>query len=329
MSTQGIFRWGILGCGKIAGKFADDLQHSAGGKLVACASRDDTKAQLFASQHNIPLCFGDYESMLQNEEVDIIYIATPHNMHMEHSMLCIQHKKHVLCEKPMGVNSHQVTETTTAARENGVFLMEALWTAFLPAIKEVKQEIEKGIIGDIRHLHADFGFKAAYDPESRLFNPSLAGGSLLDIGIYPIFMAMWLLGKPLEVATSVHKALTGVDDECTMMLTFEGDRTASLHSTVSCDTATTCEITGTAGSIVIPSRFHEQDRFIVRRKGAEDVLYHTGITGKGYFHEIEHVHECLSHGLTESPVMSHAFSMALIEVMDDIRKKAGIVYPFE
>jgi predicted dehydrogenase len=329
MSTQMIFRWGILGCGKIAGKFAGDLKHSEGGKLVACASRDYSKAQLFALQHDIPLCFGDYESMLQSDEVDIVYIATPHNMHVAHTLLCTQYTKHVLCEKPLGVNRHQVMDMTTAAKENGVFLMEALWTAFLPAIKEVKHEIEKGIIGDVRHIRADFGFKAVYNPESRLFNPSLAGGSLLDIGIYPIFIAMWLLGMPVEVEASIHKALTGVDDECTMLLTFEEGRTASLHCTVSCDTATTCEITGTEGSIVIPFRFHEQERFTVLRKGVEDAVYQTGITGKGYFHEIEHVHKCLSLGLTESPVMSHGFSLSLIEVMDTIRKKAGIVYPFE
>ena len=329
MSKKKIVHWGILGCGKIANKFAADLMHSNSGKLMACASRDMAKAQAFAEQHNVPQYYGDYASMLEDGDVDIIYIATPHNLHFEITLLCARYKKHILCEKPLAVNKRQVLEMTQTAKEHRIFLMEALWTAFLPAIIQVKEEVEQGTLGEIRHIQADFGFKSPFNKDSRLFNPALAGGSLLDIGIYPIFIAMWLLGKPLDIQASIHKTLTGVDDECAMMLTFANGQTASLYSTVSCDTETSCIITGTEGSILIPSRFHEQETFIIQKKGYTDEVRHAGIVGKGYYHEIEHVHECLSLGLTESPIMTHDFSMALIDVMDTVREKAGIVYPFE
>jgi len=305
------------------------LQYSKTGRLMACASRDLSKAESFAKLHNAPLYFGDYESMLKSEEVDIVYIATPHNMHFENVLLCARYKKHVLCEKPLAVNKRQVLEMTQTAKEHGIFLMEALWTAFLPAIIQVKKEIEQGTLGETRHIQADFGFKAEFHKDSRLFNPQLAGGSLLDIGIYPIFIALWLLGKPVDIQASVHKTITGVDDECAMMLTFANGQTANLYSTVTCDTKTSCIINGTEGSIVIPSRFHEQETFIILKKGSSDEVRHAGIVGKGYYHEIEHVHKCLSLGLSESPIMTHDFSMALIDVMDTIREKAGIVYPFE
>lgn len=322
-------RWGILGCGKIASKFAEDMRISKTGIIVACAARDAERAGSFAAQYDIPLHFGDYNALAKCQEVDVVYIATTHNFHEEHAIICMQHGKHVLCEKPLAVNLAQTISMQEMAQRNRVFLMEALWTAFLPAIVKLKEDIRSGIIGEIRHIRADFGFKVPYDPASRLFNPALAGGSLLDIGIYPLFMATWLCGMPDKILAIASKAPSGVDNECSVLLRYPDNCSAFLYATVTCHTDTTCEIFGTQGKITIPSRFHEQHSYILSVPEMEDEVTEAGILGRGYVHEIDHVHDCLKAGLTESPVMTHLMSRQIASLMDQIRSLTGITYPFE
>src|SRR6187402_265920 len=191
-------RWGILGCGKIANKFATDLQLIEDAELVAVASRDVEKGKAFASLFHARLNFNTYEALASCDEVDVIYIATPHGFHLEHTSLCLQHSKAVLCEKPMAINSKQVKEMIDLAQKQKVFLMEAFWTKFLPQYQKVVELIQAGEIGTIKMIEADFGFKATSPTPQRLYDVALGGGALLDVGIYPVFLALSLLGRPNE-----------------------------------------------------------------------------------------------------------------------------------
>jgi len=329
MEDNNKIKWGILGCGKIAKKFADDLSLSQQGLLHACASRNEAQASEFAKMYGAQTYFNSYSALAACQDIDVIYIATPHSFHCAHTKLCLNHKKHVLCEKPMGLNENQVQDMINTSRNNGVFLMEAMWTAFLPAIQHVVSLIHEGVLGDIRHIKADFGFQAEFDEKSRLFNPQLAGGSLLDIGIYPIFISLLICGYPVSVISKMFNSSTGVDNECTSILQFESGATASLYSTISCNTDTTCEIYGTKGKITIPKRFHEQDHFYIQYNNQETTSVKIGKTGVGYFHEIEHVNGCIRARKTESNIMTHDLSLKLIRIMDSIRHQNGLNYPSE
>lgn len=322
-------KWGILGCGKIANKFASDLALSQTGELIACASRNELLARSFGEKFNARLHFNNYLSLATCQDVDVIYIATPHSFHYEQTVLCLQNRKHVLCEKPMGINTVQVKSMIAIAQKHNVLLMEALWTAFLPVIREIQQIIKEGIIGEIRHVKADFGFNADHDPSGRLFNPDLAGGALLDIGIYPLFMSLLILGDPTEIFSFVHKVPTGVDDECTVSLKYSNGATASLYASLNCQTDTVCKIYGTKGKITIPTRFHEQDHFYLQLNDQPKTIIHSGKTGLGYYHEIEHMNECIQLRKLESPVMNFDLSVKLVSLMDKIRKQAGLLYPGE
>lgn len=210
--------WGIIGLGKIARKFAEDLKLVPNCKLVAVASRDLTKAQSFAQDFGATYAYGDYEEITRNPIIDVIYIATPHHLHYENTVCCLENKKAVLCEKPFAMNLRQVQEMVALARKEEVFLMEALWTKFLPSFQKVNEIIKNGHIGEINMVQADFSFKANYNPESRLFDKALGGGSLLDIGIYPLFLATTLLGKPENIKAMATFDKTGADVNCGMVL---------------------------------------------------------------------------------------------------------------
>lgn len=312
-------RWGILGCGKIAHKFAHDLLLSDNAELVACASRDSTKSRAFAEKYQAKLSFDSYEDLANCTEVDVVYVATPNSYHKGHSILCLQNKKAVLCEKPLSTNKSDVEEMIQVARENNVFLMEAMWTSFLPNISSIENTIQQGTIGEVIHVSADFAFKTDYNPKSRLFDADLGGGSLLDIGIYPLFMSMLFLGKPNKIQASLRNSASGVDASCAVLLTYEDQKTASLFSSFETSTDIKCEIYGTQGRIIITNRFHEQSEHTILIPGKSNQLVTNERTGFGYFYEIEHVNECLYHGWKESPRMPLEFSLDLIQMMDEIR----------
>lgn len=329
MNKNNKIKWGILGCGKIAHKFASDLSLSNTGILYACASRNDKQAEEFAKKYHAEVYFDNYISLAKCAEVDVIYIATPHSFHHDQAILCLSNKKHVLCEKPMGLNESQVLSMVSIAKKNKILLMEAMWTAFLPTYVYIRQLIDEGKIGDIRHIQADFGFMTKFDPMSRLYNPDLAGGSLLDIGIYPLFISLLILGYPDSIHSNVHLASTGVDEECTVLLKYPSGATASLYSSVTCETDTICKIYGTKGQITVPTRFHEQDNFILEIKDQDSVSVLPGKIGLGYYHEIEHINACIQNNILESDIMPYNFSLQLIRIMDKIRKQSGIIYPGE
>ena len=321
-------RWGILGCGKIANKFASDLKLVQEAELKAIASRDRTKLESFASEHRPAVVFDSYEGLVRCADVDAIYVATPHGMHYEHVMLCLQHRKAVLCEKAFALNLAQARAMIEFARKQKVFLMEAFWTKFLPQYEKVMEIIASGKIGDVRLIQSDFGFKAPEPKAQRLFDPLLGGGSLLDIGIYPLFMAQTILGKPTQVHAFITPYESGVDEQCVMTMKFAGGALAVLSSTFAVETPVEAMIAGTEGRIVMRNRFHNAVATVevVLGRGEPEVVEVHREPGFGYQFETRHVNECLAKGLTESPVMTHAETLMLMETLDRVRKTCDIRY---
>ncbi len=323
-----MIKWGIVGAGNIAHSFSKDLALVSGGELTAVASRNLDKAQSFASEYGAPNAYGSYEELFHSKTVDVIYIATPHSTHAKLSIAAMKAGKSVLCEKPAGVNRSEVEEMIKVAKENNVFFMEALWTRFNPTIKKVKELVDNGTIGDIGYLHADFAFFALdRDENGRLLNPALAGGSLLDIGIYPIFLSYLMLGMPKDIKASANFHKTGVEVQISMIFNYEKAQ-AILYSGLNSNSEKKAEIAGSKGSIFVHPRWHETSGYTLEIDGNSSVV-EVGKVGKGYTYEIEEVHNCLNAGKTESDLWSHQNSRDLIEIMDTVRNKVGIVFPFE
>jgi predicted dehydrogenase len=323
-----IIRWGILGAGKIANKFASDLRLVDRAELTAIASQDRSKGEQFAKTHNVPIIYYSYEDLASSSEVDVIYVATPHGFHHKHAMLLLSHGKAVLCEKAFALNSKQVGEMIELATRKKVFLMEAFWTKFIPQFEMVKTMIDRGDIGEIKFIQADFGFKAPSPLAQRLFDPELGGGSLLDIGIYPVFFALALLGKPLDVNALMTPYPSGVDEQIVISMKFANGALAVLSSTFAADTPTEAVIAGTEGRIHMKNRFHNPVGTIEYVK-AKDELHHIEVKkedGFGYQFEARHVCDCLRKGLIQSPVFSLGDSLLLMETLDKIRNAAGIRY---
>jgi predicted dehydrogenase len=320
-------RWGILGLGKIAGKFAEDLRLVDGAELVAVASRSVKKADEFGARFGATYRFGTYEELVECPDVDVVYIASPHSEHHAHTLLCLHAGKAVLCEKAFAFNARQAAEMVAVARERNLFLMEAIWTRFLPATLKTLELVNAEAIGAPVHVAADFGFVAPFDPASRLYNPALAGGSLLDIGLYPLFISTLLLGHPSEIRATGTLAPTGVDLNCAMALRFSSGATASLASTLAARTQTTCTVYGTKGYMQMHARFHEATGLTLVREGRDPEIIETGREGAGYCYEARHVEECLRRGLTESPLLPLSFSLRQMECLDEIRRQLGVRYP--
>ena len=319
--------WGILGLGAIAHKFAEGLKYVKNAKLYAVGSRDREKALQFAKKYKAQKYYGSYEELASGPEIDIIYIATPHTLHCENTLLCIRNKKSVLCEKPFAINSGEVKRMINSAKENNVFLMEALWTRFLPHIKKTLALINSGNIGEPRILSADFGFRADYNPAGRLFNLALGGGSLLDVGIYPVFLSLLLFGKPDEITACANIGKTGTDENCGIIFKYNDGKMAILYSTLISYTPISAEIHGSKGTIKInPKWFTPTDIMISEGlKKPENVkIKHVG---NGYNYEAEEATRCLMNKQIESGIMPLSFSLELINTLDKIRKACGIYYP--
>ncbi|WP_047247839.1 Gfo/Idh/MocA family protein [Maribacter thermophilus] len=323
-----MIRWGIVGAGKIAHTFSKDLALVKGGQLTAVASRSLKKAQEFASEYGAPHSFGSYKELFESETVDVIYIATPHTGHAELAMSAMKAGKNVLCEKPLGVNKKEVEDILKVAQENGVFLMEALWSRFNPTIKKVKELVDAGEIGQVGYLYSDFAFYALdRDEGGRILNPDLAGGSLLDIGIYPIFLAYLMLGMPTDIIAKANFHHTGVEKQCSMVFDYP-DAHALLYSGLTSNSEMKSEISGSKGSIYINPRWHEATSYTIVKDG-EAVTVEVPKIGKGYTHEIEEVHQCLGVNKLQSNLWSHKNSLDLISLMDKVRQKTNIRFPFE
>lgn len=320
-------RWGIVGLGKIAHKFIHDVQILNDHQVVAVASRDINRSQEFARQYGVQKSYGSYEELFQDELVDVVYIATPHVSHAELSLLAIASKKHVLCEKPMAINQKEVSKVIEAARKAKVFFMEALWSRFNPAIQEVLQLIKQGEIGEVKYINADFSFIIEQNPELRLLNLNLAGGSLLDVGIYPIFLAYSVLGKPKQIKSSAQFHETGADLQTSMIFEYSNSY-ANLFSGFLTKSDMVAKIYGTRGSLFIDKIWHQADGYTLLKNGQTEHRQLPKL-GKGYTHEIEECMQCITANKLESDLWSHGDSLALIEIMDEVRSQIGLVYPNE
>lgn len=294
-------------------------------ELCAVASRNLERAAAFAKETGAGKIFGSYEEMLQDEAIDVIYVATPHSFHHEHTLLCLRAGKAVLCEKPFAINRKQVEEMIATARENKVFLMEAMWTPFLPHIQYLKQILNSGKYGSIKSLKADFGFETPFDENGRLFLKSLGGGSLLDIGIYPVFLALHTLGRPEKISAKAQIGRTGIDEDCEVTFKYANGAKAHLHSSIIKETPTTAVFELENARIEIRSKWHNPSTIELNtNEGTETKTFE--VASYGYEYEARHVQEMLSQDKKESNVMTFEKSLELISVLDEIRKEIGLEY---
>lgn len=313
--------WGIVGTGNIAHSFAKDFLYVNNGKLVAVASRSLDKAQGFADEFNISKAFGSYAEMYNSSEIDAVYIATPHNMHFQNSSDAMKAGKAVLCEKPITINPNECRRLMDNAKSTGNYLMEAMWTYFLPAIVKAQKWIEDGKIGKVKYIKADFGFKANIESEARLFDPKFAGGALLDIGIYPIAIT-WLIYKqiPEKVSVFSKKADTGVDSEETMIFEYANGEVANLAASILYDMPNEAIILGDKGMIRIPNFFMAKECFLYENN---ELKNHFTDPSKcvGYNYEVDAVSMDLLEGKKESAVVPLHTSLKIQEMMAIVKKK--------
>lgn len=322
-------RWGILATGKIAGKFAAGMQTVEHAKLQAVGSRSEDKAKAFAQQYGIAKVHTTYEALANDPEVDIIYIATPHPYHHANALMCLEAGKAVLCEKPIAINQQQTTEMIAKAREKKVFLMEAMWTRFLPVWVQIKAWLDEGKIGEIKQLHADFAFKAPWDPKNRVLNPELAGGAMLDVGIYPLALAYYVFGEePVHASTTAHIGSTGVDEQSAYLLGYANGAFANLSAGVQVNSSRQAIIVGTEGRIVIPLFWKSSEVRIEYEDGREE-YYPFPYESSGLQYQAVHAMQCLREGKTESPIMPWSESLRLMKLMDRFRAEWGLKYPEE
>lgn len=317
--------WGILGLGSIAHKFATDLLTVEGANLYAVASRSQDKADQFASKYNSAIAYGSYKALAKDKNIDAVYIATPHALHMECTLLCLNQGIAVLCEKPFAMNSKEVEQMIARAKDKNVLLMEALWTYFLPHYKYVLNAIKNKTYGNIIKLEADFGFFRAFNNDARLFNKSLGGGSLLDIGIYPIFTALSTLGLPKHMEATATYFENGADASCDMVFKYD-DATAYLKSTLLEDTPTEAIFYCEHGTIKINTMFHMPSTVTIITEGQEEVIEDFNYNTIGYNYEVIHFNDLLRAGKTESDIMTFDFSRQLIKTLDEVRKIIKLNY---
>ena len=323
-------RWGILGTGRIARKFASDLKLVEDAELIAVGSRSQQSADEFNNEFPVKHVHDSYEGLVQNPEVDVIYIATPHNLHYENTLLCLRYGKAVLCEKPFAMNVRQAIEMISMAKEKNVFLMDALWTKFHPHYIKIHEMIGQGLLGEIKAVLINFGFKPTPPIPSRLFDPALGGGTVMDIGIYNVFIAMSILGQPDYIDAIMTTASTGVDEQCAILFRYKNGALAQLFSTFSSNLASEADICGTEGRIRLTSRFYEPSatvEFYKERVDSKEIIQVAKEPGSGYQYEARHVNDCLRKRLTESPVITFADTILLMATLDKIRAIAGIYYP--
>lgn len=325
----GTIKWGIMGTGWIAERFAEDLAYVGNGEGLAAGSRTFESAKKFADRFGLPRAYGSYAELVSDPDIDAIYVATPHPYHRENVLTALNAGKAVLCEKPFTVNSAELEPLVRAAKQNKLFLMEAMWTRFLPPIVQVRSWLEEGRIGEVKLLKAEFGFRSDWNPEGRLLNPRLGGGALLDAGIYPVSFASMIFGtEPERISSSAHIGETGVDEHFSLLLDYGQGKSASLHGAVRLALTNDASIHGTEGSIYIPSFLNAKEAYL-RVAGQEEVKFTDDRPSTGYAFEAEEVGRCLLNGLTESPSITLEESLGIMKLLDEIRGQWNLKYPFE
>jgi len=326
-------RWGIICLGNIARSFAKGLAAVPDARLVAVGSRSLDKAKAFAAEFPspekiVPRAHGSYQALVDDPEVDAVYVASPHPMHKDDAILCLKAKKAVLCEKPFTVNAAELAEVIAVARKQKTFLMEAMWTRFLPIMGKVREWLASGVIGEPRMLTADFGFRCGWNPQSRLLDPALAGGGLLDVGVYTLALAAMVFGPtPKRISGLAHLGETGVDEQAAFLLAYGGGELAVLSSAVRTNTAHDARIDGTEGRITIPT-FWKATKAVLTAPGRTETV-EMPLTGNGYNYEAIEVGRCLRAKRLESPAITLDESLAIMRTMDELRRQFGLRYPMD
>ncbi|ELX11253.1 trans-1,2-dihydrobenzene-1,2-diol dehydrogenase Dhdh [Janthinobacterium sp. HH01] len=324
-----VIRWGILGTGKIAKAFATALQDTPGAKLAAVASRSVDSATKFGIEYGAERFHGSYQALADDPEVDVIYIGTPHPMHHENALMCLHGGKGVLVEKSFTMNRRQAEDIINLARQKKLFVMEAMWTRFMPAVVAAKRIVDSGEIGVPANVSADFGFTSDAGPEHRLFAPELGGGALLDLGIYPLSMASFFLGPVTGVKAQAEMAATGVDMQTAFTLMHKDGGVSSCACSLRSRTPTELTISGTKGFLRLHDRFHNTETItvtLVDGASRSERTINLPRSGNGYTHEAQEVGRCIRAGLIESPVMPHEETLSIMGTLDDIRAQIGLTY---
>lgn len=322
-------RWGILGTGKIAHHFANDFAFAKTGEIRAIASRNKATANQFAQKFNIELAFQDYFSLINSDEVDVIYIAVPHVYHYELAKACILAGKAVLCEKPFTLNQQQSTQLYELAEQKHVFVMEAMWTRFNPTIEQVIDWVADGEIGLLSSIQASFNFVAPTDPNHRLNNKALGGGALLDIGIYPVFLAQLFWGLPDFVQNQAILNDNDIDMTVQALLGWDHGGLASVEASLISKGPNRATLSGSKGYIEIEGQWHKAKSCRLVDENGQEHYREFNFEGLGYQFEIDEVHRCLEEDLLQSPNYTWSNSLDLISTLDDIRADIGVSYPQE
>ena len=321
--------WGILGGGRIANDFAECLKLLPQAEIAAVASSSEERARNFASRHNIKTYYTDYADLARDSNVEVIYVATTHNFHINHALLCIENGKHVLCEKPITTNANEAFTLINAARKQKTFLMEAMWTRFLPLWVSVKKWLDEGLLGELVLVNADFGFFTKHGDFGRHLNPELAGGALLDVGIYPISLACWIYGKiPDKSQSQAFLTKHGVDGISTYCLDFGDNRAAQLSSAVITHTPKEAVIVGTKGYLKVPE-FWKGKEVTIYQNGEDPEVFKFPYEAAGFQFEAMEAMNCILNGKTESNIMPLDETLAIMKLMDSFRKDWGLIYPWE
>ena len=320
-------RWGIMGAGKIARKFASDVKLVPDAELVAIGSESAERAGQFASELGIGRHYGSYASMLADSDLDIIYIATRNQAHAGCALLCLDAGKPVLCEKPFAINRSQAEKVIQRARAQKLFLMESMWTRFFPLIRRIREMIAQGDIGEVKLIQGDFGFKSEFDASSRLYQKSMGGGALLDVGVYPISLATMLLGSPQKIASVATLATTGVDSQISLLFSYPTGCLANLSASLDVDSPKEIKISGTRGSIHIHVPFWKPHTITIQKPGQAPETVQSPYAGFGYHYEIAEINRLLKNKRLESPEMTLDDTLQIMGILDVIRSQCGIVYP--
>lgn len=324
---DGKVRWGILATGSIAATVVKDLKTMPDAEVIAVGSRRPESAKHFADRFEIPRAYGNWSELAADDEVDVVYVATPHSAHHSAARLCLEAGRAVLCEKPLTLNTREAGRLVELARARRRFLMEAMWMYCNPVVRRMVELVRGGAIGQVRAVHADFGLAGPVDPAHRLRDPALGGGALLDLGVYPVALAQLLLGEPAEVQGWAKLTPEGVDENTGALLSWDSGAVAVLSCSITADTAGTAVVTGSAGRIEFPRGFFHAERFVLHRPDREPEEF--GVPGQGYRPQAAEVMRCLRAGETESPLVPLDGTVAVIRTLDALRARVGVRYPGE